>query len=268
MKQPPKKRARVLNLLWRLVRRYPGVIIISGLGLALISALVSVFFLHLNSNQDSLVSPSVPFQKRYLEHLENFGDQEYLFAVIQTGGTEEGKKRATEFAERLNALLLKQPDLIQAVYYRISPRDLGDGALLFASPEEALKLTRMISFLAPFVNQWVRDGSLAGFFSMVAELLGGQRTEVRGQRSGDRGQGTGDMDPALLGQALGFLEGLLGNVDETLSGKNPGGSLIDLSRGRGEYFFTTSGRLLVMRILPIKDFGALDVVGKPLAAVR
>ena len=275
MKQPPQKRAPVLNLLWRLVRHHPGLIIISGLGLALISALVSVFFLHLNSNQDSLVSPSVPFQKRYLEHLENFGDQEYLFVVIQTGGTEEGKKRATEFAERLNTLLQKQPDLIQAVYYRISPQDLGDGALLFASPEEAQKLTRMISFLAPFVDRWVRDGSLAGFFSMVAELFGGEKAEDGGQRAEDRGlttedgkQGSVDMDPALLGQALGFLEGLLGNVDQTLSGNPPGGSLFDLSQGRGEYFFTASGRLLVMRILPIKDFGALDVVGKPLAAVR
>ncbi len=275
MKQPPPKRALVLNLLWRLIRRHPGLIIASGLGLALISALVSVFFLHLNSNQDALVSPSVPFQKRYLEHLENFGDQEYLFVVIQTGGTEEGKKRAAEFAERLNARLQKQPDLIQAVYYSISPADLGDGALLFASPDEALKLTRMISFLAPFVDRWVHDGSLGGFFSMVAELLGGrraedggQKTEVRGQRSEDRGQGLVNMDSALLGQALGFLEGLLVNMDETLSGKKPDGSLFNLSQGRGEYFFTASGRLLVMRILPAKDFGALDVVGKPLAAVR
>ena len=189
MKHPPQKRALVLNLLWRLIRRHPGLIIASGLGLALISALVSVFFLHLNSNQDSLVSPSVPFQKRYLEHLENFGDQEYLFAVIQTDGSEEGKKRAAEFAERLNARLQKYPDLIRAVYYRISPADLGDGALLFASPDEALKLTRMISFLAPFVDQWVRDGTLAGFFSMAAELLGGRRTEDGGQRTEVGGQG-------------------------------------------------------------------------------
>lgn len=185
MKQPPKKRAYGLSLLWRLIRHHPGLIIVSGLGLALISALVSAFFLHLNSNQDSLVSPSVPFQKRYLEHLENFGDQEYLFSVIQTDGTEKGKKRATEFAERLNTRLQKQPDLIQAVYYRISSQDLGDGALLFASPEEALKLTRMISFLAPFVDRWVRDGSLGGFFSMVAELLGGQGAEDGGQRTED-----------------------------------------------------------------------------------
>ena len=268
MKQPPKKRAYGLSLLWRLIRHHPGLIIVSGLGLALISALVSAFFLHLNSNQDSLVSPSVPFQKRYLEHLENFGDQEYLFSVIQTDGTEKGKKRATEFAQRLNTRLQKQPDLIQAVYYRISSQDLGDGALLFASPEEALKLTRMISFLAPFVDRWVRDGSLGGFFSMVAELLGGQGAEDGGQRTEDRGQGPVDMEPALLGQALGFLEGFLINVDETLSGKNPDNSLFDLSQGRGEYFFTASGRLLVMRILPAKDFGDLDVIGKPLAAVR
>ena len=191
MKQPSQKRVPVLNLIWRLVSHHPGLIIVSGLGLALISALISISFLHLNSNQDSLVSPSVPFQKRYLEHLENFGDQEYIFAVIQTGGSEEGKKRATEFADRLDARLQKQPDLIQAIYYRISPQDLGDGALLFASPEEARKLTGMISFLAPFVDRWVRDGSLAGFFSMVAELLGGEKAEDRGLTTEGRRQRPG-----------------------------------------------------------------------------
>ena len=268
MKQPSKKREYVLNLLWRLVRQHPALLIVSGLGLALISALISVFFLHLNSNQDSLVSPSVPFQKRYLEHLENFGDQEYLFVVIQTGGTEDGKKKATLFAEHLDARLLKHPDLIQAVYYRISPADLGDGALLFASPEEAQNLTHIISFLAPYLDRWVHDGSLAGFFSMVAELLGG-RTEDGGRRTEDGSHGSAvEMDPALLGQALGFLEGLLGNVDKALSGEKTKGPLFDLNQDQGKYFFTASGRLLVMRILPAKDFGALDVVGKPLAAVR
>ena len=76
------------------------------------------------------------------------------------------------------------------------------------------------------------------------------------------------MDPALLGKALGFLKDFLVKVDEAVSGKKLDGSLFDLKKGQGEYFFTGSGRLLVMRILPIKDFGVLDVVGKPLAAVR
>ncbi|OQY44338.1 MAG: hypothetical protein B6240_10640 [Desulfobacteraceae bacterium 4572_87] len=281
MKPSPKKRDYFLNFLWRLIHRHPGLLIASGLGLALIAALIAGFFLHLNSNQDALVSPSVPFQKRYLEHLENFGDQEYLFVVIQTGGTEAGKKKASRFAESLNARLLaptlsKGPDLIQAVYYRISPRDLGDGALLFASPEEARKLTRMVSFLAPYLDRWVHDGSLTGLFNIIAELLGGRRAEDGGRRAEDGGQraeggGRGaalDMDPALLGQALGFLQELLNHVDQALSGEKTEGPFFDLNQARGEYFFTASGRLLVMRILPSKDFSALDVVGKPLAAVR
>ena len=279
MKPSTKKRDYFLNVLWRLIHRHPGLLIASGLGLALIATLISGFFLHLNSNQDALVSPSVPFQKRYLEHLENFGDQEYLFVVIQTGGTEAGKKKATLFAESLNARLLaptlsKGPDLIQAVYYRISPQDLGDGALLFASPEEARKLTHMVSFLAPYLDRWVHDGSLAGLFNIIAELLGWQGTEGGGQKTEDGGRGAAlDMDPALLGQALGFLQELLSHVDKALSGeKTEGplteGPLFDLNQARGEYFFTASGRLLVMRILPSKDFSALDVVGKPLAAVR
>ncbi len=179
----PKRRNYLLDALWRMVHAHPGAIIVSGIVLALISVLVSVFFLHLNSNQDCLVSPSVPFQKTYLDHLENFGDQEYLFVVIQTGGTEAGKKRAIQFAEQLNMRLAEHPTLIQAVYYRISARDLGDGALLFASPEEAETLSGTLCYLAPFLDRWVRDGSLAGFFNTVAELLGGRGAADGGPRS-------------------------------------------------------------------------------------
>ncbi len=268
MKHPLKKRDYAMNHLWRLVHAHPALLIVSGLGLALISALVSVLFLHMDSNQDNLVSPSVPFQKRYLENLKNFGDQEYLFVVIQTGGTEKGKARAIQFAERLNDRLSEQPDLIQAVYFRISADDLGDGALLFASPEEARKLTAMITFLAPYVDRWFRDGSLAGLFNMMSELLSGEGPEDGGRKTEGGRPGMAEMNPALLGQALGFLKDFLTRVNETLSGKEPSGPLFDLGQGRGQYFFSASGKLLVMRVLPAKDFGSLDVIGKPLAAVR
>jgi hypothetical protein len=45
MKQTPKKLEHVLNMLWRLVHGHiPGLLIVSGLGLALISAFISVLF--------------------------------------------------------------------------------------------------------------------------------------------------------------------------------------------------------------------------------
>ncbi len=278
MKHPSGKREYLVRMLWRLLCRYPGTLVLSGLFLALIAGLGAVFFLHLNSNQDSLVSPSVPFQKRYLEHLKNFGDQEYLFVVIETGGTDAGKQRAVQFAESLNARLAQYPDLIQAVYYRISAKDLGNGALLFASPEEARSLSNMIIYLAPFAHRWFQDGSLAGFFNIVADLFegrttegGGQKAEGGGRKGEDAGQGGRGLvgaDPALLKKALGFLQDFLAKVEAVLSGRRPAGPLFDITEGQRQYFFNKSGKLLVMRVLPVKDFGALDVVGKSLSTVR
>jgi hopanoid biosynthesis associated RND transporter like protein HpnN len=246
----------LLNSLWRLVSGHSGAVIGVGLALAILSAAASFFFLDLNSDQDKLVSPNTPFHKRYLAHLHNFGDQEYLYVVIQTRGTEEGKKRAIAFAEDLNRRLCQHPDLIHAIYFRISPADLGPGALLFASPEEAKALCGTIRFLAPSMDAWIRDGSLAGFIDIAAKLLSGE------------GGGVAEMDPTLMGQALGSLKGLLENMNGILAKKAPYLSVLDLSQAGNNYFFTPSGRLLIMRLLPTKDFGTMDVIGKPLEAVR
>jgi len=246
----------LLNSLWRLVSRHSGAVIGVGLALAILSAAASFLFLDLNSDQDKLVSPNTPFHKRYLAHLDNFGDQEYLYVVIQTGETEEGKKRAIQFAEDLNRRLTQHPDLIHAVYFRISPADLGPGALLFASSKEAESLCGAIRCLAPFMDAWMRDGSLSGFIDMAAKLLKGE------------GGGVGEMDPTMIDQALGSLKGLLENMNGILAEKAPYRSVLDLSQAGSEYFFTSSGSLLIMRLLPAKDFGTMDVIGKPLATVR
>jgi hopanoid biosynthesis associated RND transporter like protein HpnN len=247
---------RLLNSLWRLVSGHSGAVIGVGLALAALSTAASFLFLGLNSDQDKLVSPNTPFHKRYLEHLNNFGDQEYLYVVIQTGGTEEGKRRAIAFAEDLNRRLSRHPDLIHAVYFRISPSDLGPGALFFASPEKAEALCGTIRFLAPFMDAWTRDGSLAGFIDTTAKLLSGE------------GGSVAEMDPAVMVPALGSLKGLLENMNGILAEKAPYRSVLDLSQAGNDYFFSPSGRLLIMRLLPAKDFGTMDVIGKPLEAVR
>jgi len=261
----------LLTLLWRLVSAHPGAVIATGLILAIISASLSFLVLRLNSNQDKLVSPDVPFQKRYLAHLKNFGDQEYLYVVIKTGGTEAGKKKAIQFAEALNRRLAQHHELIQAVYYRISAEDLGRGALLYASPQEAEALSKTILFLAPFIDTWISDGSLSGFFEMVARLLGETSRHDESGRLGQasREEGTApDIDPVMMGQALDVLKDFLKNMDDILLGKASYKPVFDLSQTGSRYFFTASGRLLVMRLLPDKDFGSMDVIRKPLQVVR
>lgn len=254
-RQNPKERA--ILLLWRVVSQYPGTVIGLGALVAILSVFAAFSFLELNSDQDRLVSPEVPFQKRYLSHLENFGDQEYLYVVIKTDGAREDKQTAIEFADSLNAHLQLHPDLIEAVYYRISLDDLGDAALLFASPEEASLLSDTVVFLAPHIRTWMKDGTLPGLFEQVSSVLA----------AGSGGK-TVDMDPALMGQALKFLNSLLKNMEQALLTGDLNTSLPGLTEVGDQYFFTPNQKRLIMRLLPRKDYASMDVIGVPLKMVR
>jgi len=245
-----------LRRLWLLVSRYPALIVTAGVGIAAVSVLLALTYLQLDSDQNSLVSPELPFHKRYLHHLENFGDQEYFYVVIRTGGTEEGKKEAEQFAERMAQELHKHSELIQKLYYKISAKDFGDGTLLFATPAEAKALSDMVVYLTPYLNTWMAKGSLPNFIEMIARLLAGENhTPV-------------EVDPSLFGQGLGMLKHFLENLHDSFAGKAERHHLLQFGETGTHYFFTSNGHLLIMRILPVKDFQTLDVVQKPLKAVR
>lgn len=241
--------------LWRLVSRAPRTIVATGLILAALSALASVLFLKLDSDQDKLVSPKVPYQQRYLEALENFGDQEYLYVVIEAEPTPDGRRRAETFAESLAARLRAHPEHVEALYYRMTADDLGPGALYYASLEEAAELGNMVSALGPQGNAWLQHGSLVELVERMAGLLAGS-----GESSG--------FDPRMLAPALDGLESLLGGIDGSLMGQTLSGPVFDLRDQSRHYFFTGDQRLLIMRILPAKDYGTMDVIAAPLAAIR
>lgn len=246
-------------LLWRQVVRFPKTIIALGVIVAVVAALWAVFFLRLNSNQDDLVASDVPFHKRYLEHLDNFGDQEYLYIVIRVGETDADKNKAKQFAESMARHLRTHPGVIRAVYYRVTPMDLGDGAFLFASQEEAEAITRTVGSMAPFINRWLEDMRLARLLDGVVELFN---------------SGPGDAiagAPSNIVQGLHALGGLLASIDHTLAAEAPTAPtrpLLDLAGNMAQYFFTKGDQLLIMRLLPAKDYGTMDVIDEPLKVVR
>jgi len=246
----------LLRSLWFLVSRFPAVIVATGIGVAAISILLALAYLQLDSDQNSLVSSDLAFHKRYLQHLQNFGDQEYFYVVIRTGGTEEGKQEAEQFAEQMARELRRHPQLIQTLYYKISAKDFGDGTLLFATPAEAKALSDMVVYLAPYLNAWMASGNLADFIDMIARLLAGENHSPV------------EVDPSLFGQGLGMLRYFLENLHDCIAGKADRHHLLQFGDAGTHYFFTSNGHLLIMRILPVKDFQTLDVVQKPLKAVR
>ncbi len=240
--------------IWRLVSGYAPLVIAVGGVIAAVCAAAAWLYLGMDTDHDRLVSPEIPYQARFLELLENFGDQEFLFIVIHTGGTEEGKTLAARYADRLAERLQRHPDLIEAVYYRLSPVDLGTGALLYASPEEARALAAAVGLSAPALSRWYGDGSLAGLLEETGALLGVGAAPPGGAE--------------FLAPVLGALEELLGRVEGALAGKVVDTPVFDLTAIGTQYFFTPNERFLIMRVLPDKDFGELDIIAAPLALIR
>jgi hypothetical protein len=246
------RQERFLAALWRLVARAPQAIVWSATLLGVAAALISVLFLRLDSDQDKLVSQDVAYQQRYLEVLKNFGDQEYLYIVIKAGEDVAARRTAERFADRVADRLTDHPELIEEIHYRMTPRDLGPGALYFASLEEVEHLTGMVETLGPPAAGWLRGGRLPDLLHLVADLL----------------SGGGEADPAMLAPAMDGREGFLQRLDGTLAGTSYDGPVFDLTGGGGHYFFTGNHRLLIMRVLPHKDYGTMDVIAAPLDAVR
>ena len=166
-----KLQRALLHRVWRLVAARPGVILLVSFLVALLSAGHAFLHLRMNGNQDHLVSPEVPFQKTYLEHLENFGDQEFLYIVIETGSTETGRARAILFAERLAEELQRFPEGIQAVHYRISMEELGDGVLFHAPLEFVKAIAGLIERNAPLINELQEHGTLETALRLAGGLL-------------------------------------------------------------------------------------------------
>jgi hopanoid biosynthesis associated RND transporter like protein HpnN len=251
-----KFRDRFFEVLWRLVHRTPRLLIACALVLTLVSALAAVFFLRLDSDQDKLVSQDLSYQKQYLATLKNFGDQEYLYVVIEGDGSPASRRQAERFADRMAERLRAHPELIRAIYYRITADDLGDKALYFASLEEVESLAGMAAALGPQASAWLADGRLARLFEMTAGLLGGRVAHGSA------------IDPGLFGPALEKLRNYLLRMELALAGKEIADPDFGLDEEGASYFFSSNGRLLIMRLLPAKDFGTMDVIAAPLAAVR
>ncbi len=245
--------------LWNMVRRAPVLVVVCGILLAVACGVSSALWLHLDSDQDNLISHELPFQKRNLDQIRNFGDQEYMFVVIRTGGTDSGRDKAAQFATVLASRLEKRPDLVREVHYAMSPREMGPGVLMFASPDELREFVKLAQDFGPLGREWFKEPGLAGFLNITAGLLGGK-------------YGNGGADPEMFGPVMGALGSFVGDMESALE-QGPdaaakGGPVLGLDKAGIHYFFTRSGKLLIMRILPKKDFGAMDVIGPSLKFVR
>ena len=240
----------LLRSVIRGVCRRPRTVLVVAALLSLLAGWLGITRLTLVSDQDVLVSETLPFQKNYLAYLRNFGDLEYLYVVID--GTEPGRAKA--FADDLATRLSHHPELIQDVMYRIGPDELGDGMLLYLEPEQVRTLGRTVEQIATDLTPVLATGQLSVLFDWIGTRL-----------SAPQNQQSGELAPLFM--VLGPLfEGLAETLATDAPYRSPFSSFSDDQLQ--QYTFTVNGRFLIMLVQVPKDFTTTQVIEQPLNVLR
>jgi uncharacterized protein len=245
----------VLRFLSRQSCRRPWLVLALGAIVALLSIFYAAAELRLNTNTDELMARNRPFAADYRAYTDEFGDLEYIYAVIEDGRDVQRTREAIEFlADRL-----RQADGVPDVLYVIEPAEQLRIATR-AMDDDAL---RSLSEAADAFPLLVRGEGAAAILGEAQRLL-----------SDTPALGAGTRDPAPHAESRAAEAGaavfLLRSIAAALPGSvsEAGMSMVlgrDLER---QYFSSESGKLHFIRLTPERDYGTLDVIAEPLANIR
>lgn len=246
----------MLKKLAQLVTGYPRTVVVVSLLVTLASVILTSTQLRMSTDQDDLIAESLPYHKRYKDYLRSFGDQEYLYVVVDA---QHDPAAARAFVDTLAGRLRALPD-VQRVVSTIDAAVLTQSALLFLPLPQLRSVLQLFSQpgLTPAdLTQWDR---LDRFWGSVATVL------ARPLNPDDR---------ETLAPAFAFLSTLLTDFQHALQGRPPTAnvwSAITNQSSRGidahGYLTAAQGKYLLLFIMPQKDYRTLAVIGQPLEAIR
>ena len=151
--------------------------------------------LELRLNFIELLNPNAPEVRRINYANSNFGGLSLLFVIVDA----DSPARARAFADVFAAALLKHPDYVNRVFYKIDPEIFLDRALLFLKPDELEKMAGFFEKNRAEVSETLADPHLS---SLLARL----NLSVEKQLS--RGQFTAE-DSKQIEETFGQLESVL-----------------------------------------------------------
>ncbi|MBN1283456.1 MAG: MMPL family transporter [Proteobacteria bacterium] len=247
-------RARFFRFIAHIAARHARKIIAVAVALTIAAGAYAAATLRLNANLDDLVSEELEYHRRYIEFLEEFGDEEYLYVVVDSKGDMPQAKR---FVEALAGRVEKIPDL-KEIIFRIDNPALERNFLLYMTPDQLSALRAMVTD-GPFsVRRIAGWKDISELFAALADRIGGPVSTA---------------DEAELAQGFTFIDGLIDDIARAIEREAPYSSrLQELFFGDGETFdtdgFYRNGDLLFLLIMPAKDFTTMEVIERPLADIR
>lgn len=248
-------RTKFFTWLGKWIPRHPWKIVAVSLVLTAVCAALAVTRLSLDADQDNLISEKLAYHKRYKNFLREFGDQEYLYLVVESGGD---LARAKQFVRSAAEKISKLPD-ISEVTYKIDNPALEKSFLLLLNQDQLKSLADMVGGGIFSIQKFASLSSLEGLFATINEEVA---------------KPVSPSEEKKLTLGFKFLDGLIGSLDNAVTkGTAYESQLEQLFFGDGSfdpdgYLVTKNKKFVICLIMPAKDYGTLAVIEEPLKRIR
>ncbi|MFH1652982.1 MAG: MMPL family transporter [Pseudomonadota bacterium] len=238
------------------ITTYPRKIVAVALILSLISIILSVTLMRVDADQDNLVSEKLEYHKRYKDFMREFGDQEYLYIIVEADGN---IKDAKKFTESLATRLKDAPE-IKRFLYKIENKQLEKNFMIYLTEDELENLHQMLGN-PPFA---VKDLSQV---TTLSQLFGLINRGIEGSLSSE--------DEKRWTAGFTFIDKLISGMTEALDNKKEYEPFLEgvFFGGNGSFdedgfLITKNRKFLVSLVMPQKDYSTMEVIDKPLKIIR
>ena len=166
--------------------------------------------LNFKTDQNDLVAADLEYNQRYLDFLDEFGDLEFLYVVIETGADQQAALAAARDArERIERL----EEHVDKAVHRIPPEAMRYG-ILHREPEELASLSKTLAENRDLLGQLGKTSRLEDLFGFFSSLLD---PETIDRRFGGKAEESDGVDAAAT--ALALLEDSLKATRDALEGR-------------------------------------------------
>ena len=232
---------------------------------AAVASIPVIWQIDFKTDQNDLVAADLEYNRRYLEFLEEFGDLEFLYVVVEVGNDQEAALAAArEVRERVERL----DEHVDWALHRIPPGAMRYG-ILHREAEELKNLSNTLEANRDLLQRLGETNRLDKLFGFFSNLLNPETIDKRFAAGKETG---GEM--AAADKALSLMEHSLKATLDTIEGREVSGLSRMLEEEQGGtlqergYLATANEKYLLVEILPKKDTSTVELIREPLKAIR
>lgn len=142
-----------LQSLTRMTVRRPKLSLAIMFLLASASVAITIMWMGFKTERADLIDPSAPFQQRWKQYAETFGDTSEIIVVVEAEDPQTIKDTLDDLGERI----AQEPEHFRNVLYKIEPGELRSKGLQYLSPAQLEKGLDQVEKYNPIIRgRWDR----------------------------------------------------------------------------------------------------------------